>query len=289
MLGPEDWMRLMPRQPHLSSAALDWPHMQAYRLANPARWQLELPPIDRHFIVAHLSNPCQMSTRWNGLARRSRSLPGNIMIMSANQGSFWEWNGEIEELHIFLAPEILTAAAQEIGDRTVHLLDGIGLIDMSIWELALKINAELAQPGICGRLFAQSMTHALALQLLRRHSTLAATERLERLDIPAHRLRVALEYIETHLCEDVSLASIAAAANLSTFRFARGFRKAVGQPPHQYVIGRRLERAKDLLRTTDEGIGEVARRVGFATQSHFTAVFSRRCGLSPRRYRHSCS
>jgi AraC family transcriptional regulator len=287
-LAPEDWMKLMPRPPKLSSAALGWPHIQAYRLANPPRWQLDLPPIDHHFIVAHLSNPCQMSTRWNGLARRSRSVPGNIMIMSANQGSYWEWNGEIEELHIFLAPHILNAAAQEVGDRPAHLLDGIGLIDMPILDIALRINAELAQPGICGRLFAQSMTHALTLQLLRRHSTLGGHDRLERLDIPAHRLRVALEYIETNLCADVSLEAIAAAAGLSTFRFARGFRKATGQPPHQYVIGRRVERAKDLLRSTDEGIAEVARRVGFATQSHFTAVFNKRCGLPPRRYRQCC-
>jgi AraC family transcriptional regulator len=287
VLGPEDWMKLMTRPPNLSSAALGWPHIQAYRLANPPRWQLDLPPINHHFIVAHLSNPCQMSTRWNGLERRSRSVPGNIMIMSANQGSYWDWKGEIEELHIFLDPEILTAAAQEIGDRPIHLLDGIGIIDMAILDIALKINAELAQPGICARLFAQSMTHSLALQLLRRHSSIGASDRLERLDIPPHRLRAALEYIEAHLCEDVSLEAIAASANLSTFRFARGFRKATGQPPHQYVIGRRLERAKDLLRTTDQGIAEVARRVGFATQSHFTSVFSKRCGLPPKRYRES--
>jgi len=286
-LGPEDWIKLMHRMPALSSAALGWSHLQAYRLSNPPRFQLDLPPVNRHFIVAHLSNPCQLATRWNGLARRSRSVPGNIMIMSANQASFWEWRGEIEELHIFLEPGVLEAASLEITDRPIRLLDGIGLFDAPIWDLALKINSELARPGAGGRLFARSMSDALALQLLRRHSTLCGAERLERLDIPAHRLRAALEYIESHLCEDLSLEAIAAAANVSPFRFARGFRKATGQPPHQYVIGRRLERAKDLLRLTDYGIAEIARRVGFATQSHFTAVFSRRCGLPPRRYRQS--
>jgi AraC family transcriptional regulator len=287
-LGPQEWMKLMPRSPKLSSEALGWQHIQAYRLANPVSWQLDLPPINRHFIVAHLSNPCQLSSRWNGLERRSRSVPGNIMIMSAHQGSHWEWKGEIEELHIFLDPQVMSAAVQELGDRSVQLLDGIGLTDMAIMDIALKINTELSQPGVCGSLFAQSASHTLTLQLLRRHSTLSTHEMLDRLDLPAHRLRAALEYIEAHLCEDVSLDAIAAAANLSTFRFARGFRKATGQPPHQYVIGRRLERAKELLRTGEEEIGEVARRVGFASQSHFTAVFSRRCGLPPRRYRQSC-
>jgi AraC family transcriptional regulator len=287
-LGPKEWMKLMPRPPKLSSEALGWQHIQAYRLANPSSWQLDLPPINRHFIVAHLSNPCQLSSRWNGLERRSRSVPGNIMIMSAHQGSHWEWKGEIEELHIFLDPQVMSVAVQELGDRPVQLLDGIGLTDMAVMDIALKINTELSQPGVCGSLFAQSASHTLTLQLLRRHSTLNTHAMLDRLDLPAHRLRAALDYIEAHLCEDVSLDAIAAAANLSTFRFARGFRKATGQPPHQYVIGRRLERAKELLRATEEEIGEVARRVGFASQSHFTAVFSRRCGLPPRRYRQSC-
>jgi AraC family transcriptional regulator len=287
-LGPEQWMRLMPRSPDLSSALLGWSGIEAYRLTNPPSWQLHLPPINRHFIVAHLSNPCQLSTRWNGLERRSRSVPGNIMIMAAHQGSYWAWKGGIQELHIFLEPETLATAATELGDRPVQLLDGIGLIDRPILDIALRIHAELVRPGLCGRLFSQSMTYALALELLRRHSSLGAREALERLDIPARRLRAALEYIETHLCEDVSLEAISGAANLSTFRFARGFRKALGQPPHQYVIGRRLERAKELLRSTEEEIGEVARRVGFASQSHFTAVFRRRCGVPPKRYRETC-
>jgi len=278
----------MPRAPDFSSAALGWSGIEAYRLTNPPAWQLQLPPIDRHFIVAHLSNPCQLSTRWNGFERRSRSVPGNIMIMSAHQGSYWAWKGGIEELHIFLEPATLQAAAAELGDRPIELLDGIGLIDRAIMDIALRIHAELIQPGICGRLFSQSVTHALALELLRRHSSLADRDALERLEIPVRRLRSALEYIEAHLCEDVSLEAIAAAAHLSTFRFARGFRKAVGQPPHQYVIGRRLERAKELLRTTEEGIGEVGRRVGFSSQSHFTALFRRRCGLPPKRYRETC-
>jgi AraC family transcriptional regulator len=287
-LGPEDWMKLMPRAPDLSSVGLGWSGIQAYRLSNPLHWQLQLPPIDRHFIVAHLSNACELSTRWNGMERRSRSVPGNLMIMSAHQGSYWAWKGEIEELHIFLEPAALDEAAAELGDRPVALRDGLGILDPALLELALRVRDELVRPDIGGRLFARAATHGLALQLLRRHSSLSTREALDRLDIPAIRLRAAVEYIHAHLGDDLSLESMAAAAGMSTFRFARGFRRAVGVPPHQYVIRSRLERAKELLRSGDEGIGEVARRVGFATQSHFTAVFSRRCGVSPRRYRQQC-
>jgi AraC family transcriptional regulator len=277
----------MPRPPVASSEGLNWSELQAYRFRNPPRWRLELPALDSHFIVAHLSNPCEMSSRWCGIVRRHRSVPGNIMIMSTQHESAWDWVGAIDELHLFLDPEVLATAAHEVSERPVSLVDGLGIIDPAVTDIALRLIAELASPGLCSRFFGESMAHALALQLLRRHSTLRAERSLERLDIPTHRLRAAIDYIEEHLGEDLSLAAIAGAAHMSSFRFARGFRKAMGRAPHRYVVARRIERAKELLGRTDQSIGDVARSVGFATQSHFTLVFNRNCGMTPNNYRRS--
>jgi AraC family transcriptional regulator len=72
---------------------------------------------------------------------------------------------------------------------------------------------------------------------------------------------------------------------MSPFRFARAFKKATGRAPRQYVINRRIQHARELLRSPRREIAEVAYRVGFATQSHFTAVFHRHCGITPRRFR----
>lgn len=286
-IAPAEWIKLMPRPPVASSEGLNWSQLQVYRFRNPPRWRLELPALDCHFIVAHLSNPCEMSSRWSGLVRRRRSVPGNIMIMSAHQESSWDWVGAIEELHLFLDTGMLANAACEASERPVSLIEGLGIIDPAVTDIALRLAAELAHPGLCSRLFGEAMAHALILQLLRRHSTLLSEHGLERLDIPSYRLRAAIDYIEEHLGEDLSLAAVAAAVNMSSFRFARGFRKAVGRAPHQYVVARRVERAKELLRATDQSIGDIARSVGFATQSHFTLVFNRHCGVTPNRYRRS--
>jgi AraC family transcriptional regulator len=106
-----------------------------------------------------------------------------------------------------------------------------------------------------------------------------------RLDMTARQLRLATAFIEGHLGEELQLEAIAAAAGMSAFRFARAFKKATGHSPRQYVIGRRIELARELLRGSDDDLTDIAHRVGFATQSHFTSVFRQRCGITPKRFR----
>jgi len=288
LVEPGDWVKHMPRAPERSSAGLDWPHLQAYRFLNPPSRGLYLPPLASHFIVAHLSTPCDVRTRWSGTARACRSIPGNLMIMSAGQDSFWDWTVELDELHLFLDPALLARLAAEIDARPVELIEGIGLMDPTLSELALKISAEIERPDLCTRLYADSLAQLLALQLLRAHSNVRRAPVLERIDLPAHTVRLALEHIEAHLEQDLSLESLAAAVGVSPFRFARGFRQATGTPPHRYLTLRRLERAKELLQAGGLGIAEIAAAVGFATQSHFTTLFRRHCGITPKRYRDGC-
>jgi AraC family transcriptional regulator len=79
---------------------------------------------------------------------------------------------------------------------------------------------------------------------------------------------------------------MAGVANLSPSHFARQFRAATGSAPHQYVIARRVEQAQQLLREEEElSLGEVAFRVGFADQSHFSLHFKGIVGLTPRQFR----
>jgi methylphosphotriester-DNA--protein-cysteine methyltransferase len=66
---------------------------------------------------------------------------------------------------------------------------------------------------------------------------------------------------------------------------ARLFKASTGLPPHQYVIGRRIERAKQLLRDDDHSLAQVAARVGFWDQGYFTRHFERLVGVTPGRFR----
>ena len=83
------------------------------------------------------------------------------------------------------------------------------------------------------------------------------------------------------------IESIAAALGMSSFRFARGFKNGTGQSPHQFLVARRIEFAKDLLRSPDRTLADIARVAGFSTQSHFTVVFGQRCKMTPLAYRNA--
>ena len=79
---------------------------------------------------------------------------------------------------------------------------------------------------------------------------------------------------------------MAAAAHLSPYHFARQFKAATGLPPHQYVILRRVERAKELLQAgADLSLAEVALRAGFSDQSQFSNHFKRLVGVTPSQFR----
>jgi AraC family transcriptional regulator len=74
-------------------------------------------------------------------------------------------------------------------------------------------------------------------------------------------------------------------ACLSPYHFSRSFKQAIGVGPQRYVVQRRLERAKTLMRRTNQPLAEIAQQVGFADQSHLTSIFRRETGLTPGRYR----
>jgi len=284
-LVPPEWMRSMPTPPLLSSELLGWRHICAYRFKHPARFQIQLPAASGHFLSAHLNNPCQLLARWNGTPRRIRSLPGDLIVMRANQENSWEGSGEIDELQIFIDPRLLVEAAAELSDKTFGLVEGIGIRDPLVSAIATRIVEELSNPGSSSQLVGDAMAHALTAQLVSRHSNFRAVTALQRIDMPAHKVRAAIEYIEAHLNHDLSIDLIAAAVNMSAFRFARGFKKETGRSPHQFLLERRVEYAKDLLRSTDRKLVDIAQSVGFANQSHFAAVFRQRCQMTPMAYR----
>ena len=93
------------------------------------------------------------------------------------------------------------------------------------------------------------------------------------------------DYIDAHLGEPLRLTALAQLVGLSQFHFARAFKQSFGVPPHRYHVGRRIARAKELLDERAHSVTAIARNLGFAESSSFSATFRRVTGVSPMRYR----
>jgi AraC family transcriptional regulator len=94
-----------------------------------------------------------------------------------------------------------------------------------------------------------------------------------------------VELVHAEMEGDLSLEELADAAGLSIAHFSEMFRESTGQSPHQFVLHRRVDRAKEMLRAAELRVIDVAVACGFKTQQHFARVFRQLCGASPTEYR----
>jgi AraC-like DNA-binding protein len=103
------------------------------------------------------------------------------------------------------------------------------------------------------------------------------------------RLRLARAFLDGHYRMPLTIKRLSQEAALSPYHFIRLFRQAYQQTPHQYLIQRRLERAKELLQSSDLSITDICAEVGFESLGSFSALFRKATGLPPSVYREKSS
>src|SRR5262249_11289939 len=158
-------------------------------------------------------------------------------------------------------------------------LDGLDLPHLRAAMGAVGV--ELTAGAAGGWLAAESLANVLVVHLIRHVLAPRRPERGRDGVLPRGRLRAVFEYIEERLDAGLTLEQMAAVARLSAYHFARQFKAATGLPPHQFVIMRRVERAKLLLQGDDLSLAEVAAHAGFSGQSVFCHHFKRLVGVTP--------
>ena len=105
--------------------------------------------------------------------------------------------------------------------------------------------------------------------------------------LPPGAMRRVREFVETNLSESIDLATLASIAGLSLYHFARAFKQSAGVTPHQYLVERRVARAREMLTRTSLSLSEIALATGFSDQSHFARHFRQTLGTTPAQFRWS--
>ena len=157
--------------------------------------------------------------------------------------------------------------------------------DRDLWETALKLKSQVENPGSMPRQYAEALGIVLTHELVRINSGAARRGPVSRGGLARWQQKRVAAYIEEHVADDISLATLAELARLSPYHFCRAFKQSFGTPPLRYHANRRIERAKQLLAIRELPVTAIGLDVGFSDTSTFTAAFHRLTGQTPSRYR----
>ncbi|NIK86780.1 AraC-like DNA-binding protein [Rhizomicrobium palustre] len=167
------------------------------------------------------------------------------------------------------------AALQEISQLATFS-------DPVVRQLAAMLADETQQGGPNGRMYGESLAHALTAALL------AITERAQKPakgGLAPRALQRVIAYLEEHWREQLFLADLARLAGISQSHFGRAFKTSTGVAPSRWHMNIRIRRAQEMLLADTQSLADIALYAGFSDQSHFTRAFRQVAGLTPGAWR----
>jgi AraC family transcriptional regulator len=275
--------------PDIRVEAIDLPAIRLSRLREGSG-DVRFVRTDRNGLCLTEDGSAAHLTRMDGLDDETPSRPGEICVIPGGVEVHLAWRNHAPvqtslmvdfdtKLFELYAPEVVTGTFQ-----AGHLVPA-GFRRRPMLATLMRLAATEIEPrSRRGRIFAETAVRLLALEIAANEWTAPSDPGTARQgDDP--RIRRAIDFVEAHFTEDVSLLDIAAAATLSPAQLTVLFRRTTGRSPYAYVIDRRLAWAVQLLRTTDLPIALVALEAGFGDQPHLTRACRARLGRTPRAIR----
>lgn len=271
--------------PTLSSARVGWDGILVEKYCLPASESHELSP--HYGISIQLGRPFELEWRLDGgRLHRTQMSRGEVSITPRGTVTQGRWHKAIECLFVSINPTLVERAASELTETgNIQIAGRIGVRDPQIHYIGLALLAELETGCLAGRVYAESLSLALAVHLFKRYSLSGQSIREPAGGLSWRQLQQVTDEINDNLAAGMTLTEMAESLGMSPYYFARLFKQSTGLPPHQYVINCRIEQAKILLAENQLPIVEISYRVGCSSQSNFTALFRKHVGITPKAYR----
>jgi AraC family transcriptional regulator len=211
-------------------------------------------------------------------------VPGDTMIYDLRQNPIARIASPFHSLHFYLPRRALDEIADEFDAPHVDDLrfrHGDCMKDPVVAHLLYSLLPALAKPHEVCSLFANHVAMALRAHVAHTYGQMQLAQRPVRGGLMAWQERRVRELLEANLDGEVTLARLAEECRLSVSHFARAFRQSTGTSPHRWLLQRRTDKAKELLKIRSLSLAEIALACGFADQSHFTRVFTKLTGTAP--------
>ncbi|BDM83769.1 AraC family transcriptional regulator [Acaryochloris marina] len=274
---------LLSKQPDFSSYGQNWNGINMFvNRIGP----IEIPEFIclQHTITIPTHSISSLETTIDGKLLSGSLYKGDIMLDPAQVLIHQRLHEVAEGIVLHLEPSLLrTIAADDINPDSIELLQTqrredalVSNLGFALWKIL-----EVGQP--C-QMYAEAVANFLAAHLLQNYATKKFSFKEYTGGLSPRKLAQVLDYIDAHLSDDLSIKTLASISELSPYYFSRLFKQSKGCSPHQYILRKRVEQAKYLLRNSNLSIADIALTCGFAHQSHLNRYFKRIVGVTPREY-----
>jgi AraC family transcriptional regulator len=246
---------------------------------------MDKPALSENIVCVHQGGAKRVH-RWQGGRHEIWDMAADsVSLMPIFRANRWLTEGPVAFTHLTLSPGLLARFAREEFDREpadLMVADRVGAAEPLLASLLLALAEDSRQPT-AGRLYRESLVTAIALRVLRHHSSMMPAPKVPRArgGLAGWQLRRVLDYMAARVDQDVGVADIVRVIGMSRGHFFRAFRQSTGQTPSRYMLSLRMERAHQLMAENSIGIGDVARLVGFSGPEPFSRAFQRSFGMTP--------
>jgi AraC family transcriptional regulator len=266
----------------------NWRGLRAETIKLTSRQPMEFHRIEQCHLLVALEQVQRYDgeTMVEGLPRSTRRDLNHKLAFIPSGCAFSGWMKPLLSLQatlFYIDPGMLMVDAER-GVAATDVRPRLFFNDDGIWQTVLKLKAQIGSVQAGDRLYAEALGAVLAHEIIRLDHDIPDLLPT-RGGLAAWQQRRIVEFIEAHLADDFPLSALASLAQLSTYHFARAFKRSFGIPPHRYHTNRRIERARALLANPRTSVAEIAFDVGFSGASAFTATFRRTAGQTPTGYR----
>lgn len=262
-----------------SSRALGWQGFGA-ELVNVSAGLHRMPAFNYHRVGVHVGAPVRARCLCNERRHSRLQAHGDADVIPAGLDGQWSDEEACTIFGVWISQEFAQRTVEQLALKSgdAQLRPQFQMRDPRFQHLAWALRAELEADEASDPLYAESLCTAMVVRLI---GAASALENRRRTLAPNMAARV-IDFIEAHLDQRLTLSELAALAGLSVPHFKVLFRETLGMPVHQYVVQRRVERAKALLLQGKLSASQIALDTGFAHQSHMAHWVGRLLGVTPR-------
>ena len=268
-----------------SSIPLGWHGLAVERRAIQPTEKSELP-INYHFLLLWTAQAEGEMERKPGTFAPYRKLPNTITacppgIRPAARNAMVH-----DVVACVISPRFLHEVEAELDWRpTGPLHELYGTDDLALRDLMLLLSREAEAGGVSGKVYAESLSTALATRLLFVGRSLQPPSSMKLFPLPRRILRRVIDRMEAGLDADLTLSELATESGYSRTHFTRMFKAATGQTPHRYLLELRLRKAQSMLTNRTLPLIDIALACGFSSHAHLSTAFRSRFGIAPSAYR----